>query len=131
MTPSPDHDAAVIEALRLPAITARRALLETGPGDISIELYPEGAPVSPLAVIIQDSPTTLDTDGLRIEFAEGIEGLIVANGVTSWCRIRSRAGAWWADGTVSDEAGDGDIKLTSTSLGVGAFVRLSSAVIQG
>lgn len=131
MTPSPAHAAALLEALRLPAIVARRDLLETGSGDITIDLYPDGDPIAPLASIIQDAPTTLNEGGLRIEFDAGVEGLIVANGVATWCRISNRAGDWWADGTVSDEAGDGDIKLSTTSLGVGAFVRLSSAIIQG
>lgn len=130
MTPSPAHAAAVLAALRLPALIARQALLEAGAGNITIDLYPEsGAAV--LASIIQADPTALDPDGLRIVFTPGIEGIIVAGGVATWGRIHARTGAAWADVTVSDVDGEGDIKLTSTSLGVGAFARLTSAVIQG
>lgn len=138
MTPSPTHTAAVLAAIRLPAITARHAVLEAGSGAITLDCYADPVAVDGaalagplLASIIQADPTTLDTDGLRIVFSPGIEGLIVAPGVVTWARIRNRAGEWWADATVTDSEGDGDIKLSATSLGVGAFVRLSSGVVQG
>ena len=131
MTPSPAHAAAVLAAIRLPALVARRDLLEAGSGDIAIDLHPDGEPGTPLASILQSAPTVLDESGLRVEFEADIQGLIVANGVATWARIRNRSGAHWADCTVSDADGDGDIKLVTTSLGIGAFVRLHSAVING
>ena len=89
MTPSPAHAAAVLAAIRLPALVARRDLLEAGSGDIAIDLHPDGEPGTPLASILQSAPTVLDESGLRVEFEADIQGLIVANGVATWARLRA------------------------------------------
>lgn len=135
---SPAHLAAVLAAVRLPGLVARRALLETGSGDITITCYPDPRPASgeapagaPLAVIRQAEPTALDEPNIRFTFEPGIEGLITANGTGTWARIANRAGAWWADCSISDTDGDGEIQFDSVAFAVGAFARLSSGVFQG
>lgn len=135
---SPAHAAARSAALRLAAITASHTLLETGAGDILIECYadprpaPGEAPAVPLlAAVACPEAAALDADNLRITLPAGIEGLIVAAGDAAWARIRGRDGAWWADASVSDTAGDGEIKLGSVTCAPGAWVRLLSAQFQG
>lgn len=134
---SPAHADAVQAAIRLPAITARHALLESGSGSVEVEVYAEprvaagAAPEAPpLAIIAHEDPTTLDEAGLRITLGL-VEGQIVAPGQAAWARIRNRAGAWWADCDVSDPDGSGEIKLNTLDLVPGAFLRLTSGIIQG
>jgi hypothetical protein len=134
---SPAHTAARAAPLRLAAITASHTLLETGEGDIVIQCYPDPrpAPGDPggvmLVAITAEAASVLDTDNLRITLPDNIEGVILANGTATWARILNRAGEWWADASVSDEAGAGEIQFDSTTMGAGAFARLLTAQFQG
>lgn len=134
---SPAHAAARLAALRLAAITASHVLLDAGAGNITIEVYPAPRPapgdapgVVLLAAVACTAAAALDTDNLRITLPAGIEGLIVAAGDAAWARIKGRDGAWWADASVSDTAGDGEIKLDAITCAPGAWVRLLSAQFQ-
>lgn len=138
ITLSPAHIAAVLAAVRLPAITARHELLEAGGGSITITCYPDpraedgAAPAGdPLAVIYYGETSTLDAENLRIELEPGAEGTIIAAGSGAWARIQNRAGAWWGDVSISDADGDGEIKLSATDFAPGRVVRMLSGVIQG
>jgi hypothetical protein len=131
------HAAARAAALRLAAITASHSLLETGTGDILIQCYPDPRPPPGdaggvmLAAIAAADASVLDTENLRITLPDNIEGVILANGTATWARILNRAGEWWGDVSVSDEAGAGEIQLDNTTMGAGAFARLLTAQFQG
>lgn len=133
------HATARNAAARLPALQASFDLLDSGANASYIELYattrpasggaPGGSPLVTLAM--SNPPGTVDGTLYRIALTVPIEGQIAIAGSPVWARIYDGAGAWWADASVSDEAGSGEIKLQSLDLAQGAFVRITSAVFQG
>lgn len=143
---STKHENAVIAACRLPALSARLALLEAqNPDPAHIHFYaapradppgtlPEDDPVVTLTVAA--SAGMVDEDLFQIQLTVPIEAQITgadpATGTTvTWAQIIDGDGDWFADVSVSDEAGSGEIKLQTTLLYNGAYARLSSFVIQG
>ena len=74
---------------------------------------------------------TLDTEQIQIRTTAALEGQVTTAGIVDSARILDGTGAHWADATVTDEAGSGDIKLQDTNLQAGAFARITSAVFQG
>ncbi|WP_417500730.1 hypothetical protein [Marinobacter sp.] len=133
LTLSPAHEAARTEAARLPALQTSFALLAPDPDPAVIQLF-EGAPGSGTLVAELPMPDTvlaLDTGAVQIETTAAIEGQVSTAGNVSSARILDGAGAWWADATVTDELGSGDIKLQDTNLQAGAFARITSVIVQG
>lgn len=139
MDVSTAHTNARNTAARLPALQASFDLLDSGASAPYVELYattrpapgaaPGGSPL--VTVTMSNPPGTVDGALFRIVLTIPIEGQIAVAGDALWARIYDGAGAWWADASVSDEAGSGEIKLQTITLAVGAFVRITSAVFQG
>lgn len=133
------HTTARNDAARLPALQASFDLLDSGASAPYIEIYATTRPTSgaapggtPLVTLtLSNPPGTVDGALFRIALTVPIEGQIAVGGTPLWARIYDGAGAWWADASVSDEAGAGEIKLQSLDLAQGAFVRITSAVFQG
>lgn len=146
MNLSPKHEAARLAACRIPALTASLALLELqNPDPARIEFYtdpvptvPGAAPTGTLVATIPLSATAGSVNAelfqvqLTVPLEAQITGADAVNGSTvTWARLVDGDGDWCADSTVSDEAGSGEIKLQTTLLYNGAFLRLTSAVFQG
>ncbi len=79
---------------------------------------------------------TVDADLFQIQLTVPIEaqvdGADPVNGTeVALARVLDGDGDWWADLTVSDEAGSGEIKLIETLLQNGEYARLVSGVVQG
>lgn len=141
---SPAHAAARAEAARVPALGASLNLLDAAPGPAAIEIYgtarpaPGGPPGgAPLVVLSLASPAgTLDATKARIVLTAPITAQITGADPTAgtdavWARIVDGAGAWWADASVSDTAGDGEIQLGMLRMLNGAMARVTSAVLNG
>lgn len=142
---SPTHLAAREAACRVPALAASLALLVEDTQRASIALYgttrpdpgdPPGG--SPVVVISMDSDAgAVDSEDVTLSLTTPIEGQVTGAGGSGtavvWARITGGAGDWWADASVSDESGSGEIKIsgTGTTLYDGAFCRITSAVFQG
>ncbi|MCK9993728.1 MAG: hypothetical protein Dbin4_02248 [Alphaproteobacteria bacterium] len=133
------HTTARNTAARLPALQASSDLLDSGTAAPYIELHPAprpaaGDPPAGAALVtipMANPPGTIDTGLVRIVLTVPAEGQIAVGGDAFWARIYDGAGAWWADASVSDEAGTGEIKLQSVTLQAGAFARITSAYFQG
>lgn len=143
---SAKHTAARVAACRIPALNASLALLELqNPDPAQIEFYtdpvptvPGDAPTGDLVVTLPLSATagSVDTDLFQIQLTVPLEAQITGadavNGSTvTWARVLDGDGDWFADVSVSNEAGSGDIKLQTTLLYNGAYCRLTSAIFQG
>ncbi|WP_286801331.1 hypothetical protein [Marinobacter sp. UBA2498] len=133
LTLSPAHEAARQEAARLPALQVSYARLIASPGEAVVQLF-EGAPGTGTLIAELAMPAdvvTLDADNVQIQTTAPIEGQATVAGTVNSARILDGAGNWWADATVTDENGGGDIRLQDTALQAGAFARITSAVFQG
>lgn len=142
---STKHENAVIAACRLPALQARLALLNANTVNAQIDFYPAGAWVTPgdtpSASVVASIPLavtagTVDTDLFQIQLTVPIEAQIdgadPATGTeVALARVLDGDGDWWADLTVSDEAGSGEIKLINTLLLNGEYARLVTGIING
>lgn len=142
---STKHANAVIAACRIPALQARLALLDANTANAQIDFYPAGAWSTPgdtpsesivVSVPLAATAGTVDTDLFQIQLAVPIEAQIdgadpVSGTEVALARVLDGDGDWWADLTVSDEAGSGEIKLIDTLLMNGEYARLVSAVVQG
>tara|TARA_Y100001973_G_C5050892_1_gene257629 strand:+ start:201 stop:608 length:408 start_codon:yes stop_codon:yes gene_type:complete len=133
LTLSPAHEAARQQAARLPALQESYARLIAAPGEAVVQLF-EGSPGT--GTLIAELPMapavlTLDTEQIQIRTTAALEGQVTTAGIVDSARILDGTGAHWADATVTDEAGSGDIKLQDTNLQAGAFARITSAVFQG
>lgn len=133
MNLSAAHQAARVAAARLPALGASFALLDSGAGQARIDIL-DADDVVLASVPIANGVGSIDEPGYRIVLTVPIEGQITTAGTPTHAAVYTNTGALWADGlTVSDDAPEstGDIKLASTTLHAGAFVRIASAVFQG
>lgn len=133
-----------LAACRIPALTALLGLLNASPHSGAIQFYSSprpdaGATPAGTLVVAIPLPATAGSvnSGLyQIQLTVPIEAQITGadsgTGTTvTWARVLDGAGAWFADVSVSDEAGSGEIKLQTTLLYNGAYCRLTSAVFQG
>jgi len=137
--------AAQTEAARIPALLAALVLLEReNPDPARIDFYtdpvptPGDTPTGDLVVSIPlgASAGTVDTELYQLQLTVPIEGQITgANPSTgstvTWARIIDGDGDWFADVSVSDEAGSGELKLQTTLLYQGAYCRAISGVFHG
>ncbi len=143
---STKHSDARIAACRIPALNASLALLELqNPDPAQIDFYTDPVPTTPgdtptgdlvVTIPLGASAGSVDTDLFQIQLTVPIEAQITganpATGSTvTWARILDGDGDWFADVSVSDEAGSGEIKLQTTLLYNGAYCRITSAVFQG
>lgn len=132
-------------ACRIPALTALLALLELQNPDLAhLDFYPDprpdpgATPAGAVVVAVELAATagTVNSGLFQIQLTVPLEEQItgadpeVGTDVT-WARLVDGDGDWFADFSVSDEAGSGEIKLQTTLLYNGAYCRLTSAVFQG
>lgn len=138
------HDSARTEASRLPALTASLALLAENTQRATIALYGTarpapgadagGAPIVTLALAAAAGSLDPETHRLTLTVPQEAEvtGAAEPDGTDAlWARITDGSGAWWADASVSETAGAGEITLPDVTLRNGAFCRLTEAVFQG
>lgn len=142
---STKHHDARLAAGRIPALNASLALLEVADPDVAhIDFYtaprpdPGDTPTGDLVVSLDLSATagSVDTDLFQVQLTVPIEAQITGadaedGSTVTWARIIDGEGDWFADVSVSDEAGSGEIKLQTTLLYNGAYCRLTSAIFQG
>jgi len=133
---APDLVAARLAAARVAALQASYAQLENGPGAIRIELYadPRPAPgeaVSSAALAVIELAGDCRIDGYRLILPTPGEGQIAVADIVTWGRIFGRVGNWFADVSVSDQSGNGEIKMDRADFMVGAFARLITAEFRG
>lgn len=143
---STKHSDARIAACRIPALQASLALLESNdPDRARIDFYTDPTPTAPgdapagdvvVTIPLSTPAGSVDIDLFQIRLTVPIEAQIdgadPATGSTvTWARILDADGDWFADISVSDEAGAGEIKLQTTLLYNGAYCRITSAVVQG
>jgi hypothetical protein len=110
------------------------AFLDTGDSPATVSLYagtrPEaGASVAnaPLAIITLAKPCAVLTEGQLLLSPPPAHATVTTNGTAVWARFSNGAGDWAMDCDVSDDAGNGEIKLASTTLYAGGLVPLSTA----
>lgn len=148
------HAAAVVAAIRIPALQARldllvgdaenRARIEFHGGE-----YPEpagaGTPTPIVVLNLSAGAGYIDELEFRLVISTPLEAQITgadpANGtIPTWARYFTPAGAWFGDATVSVTGGGGEIQLPQTGVEGGnpvvrwyngAFARITSAYIQG
>jgi len=154
---SPAHEAARTEAARLPALNASLDLLvQPDPGQPEraiIELYgttrpaagdpPGGSPI--VTIELEASAGTIDEPLIELALATPISAQITgadpATGtIPTWARIKTPAGDWWADASVTVEGEGGELGMPQTGtengspvarLFNGATALLSTAVFKG
>lgn len=143
---STKHDAARVEAARLPALNASLDLLIEDTQRARIELYGAPIPTNPgdppgsaplLATItLAATPGTVDDQALELQLDTPVEGQVTgadpsAGTDVAWARVIDGAGDWWADASVSLTGGGGEIQLDSLTAYNGAYIRLTSVVFEG
>lgn len=141
---SQKHLDARAEQCRLPALQASLALLVRDTQAAAIELYATARPAPggaaggmPVAVVLlSEAPGSINTTLKRIELTVPLDGQVTGadsalGSSPTWARISDGAGAWWADCSVSDLAGAGEIQLTQLPLYNGSTVRITAANFQG
>lgn len=143
---STKHSDARTAAARIPALNASLALLEAeNPDPAQIDFYSDPVPTTPgdtptgdlvVSIPLNSSAGSVDADLFQIQltapFEAQITGANPSTGTsTTWARVIDGDGDWWADVSVSDESGSGEIKLQTTLLYNGAYCRITSAVFQG
>ncbi|GGE75982.1 hypothetical protein GCM10011533_30450 [Streptosporangium jomthongense] len=153
---SPAHEAARVEASRLPALYASLELLkqpDPQAAPATLEIYgtprpvagdpPGGAPIVTLELI--RTAGTIDDELIEMRLAVPISAQIAgadpATGtIPEWGRIKQPDGAWWSDCSVSVDGGTGELQMPQTGteggspvarLFNGATALISSAVFRG
>lgn len=121
-------------------LDATRAFADTGVQNSRIHLYATTQPAmgadpggTPLVTLLLAKPCGAVAGGvLTLDQADAGGDLIMATGSAVWARWVNGNDELVADGTVSDTAGTGDIKLdgtTGTLLYAGAYALLGSATL--
>lgn len=145
ITISSAHAAAALEACRVPALQARLALLVSSDATRSkITFYGGTMPANCgetgetalAAAQLSQRAGVVDTDAVTLVLDTPVEGQVVGaeptNGTNAtWARITAPDGSVWADMDVGDEASGAAVKMASTLLLQGAFVRVASVVVEG
>lgn len=154
---SPAHEAAVLEAIRIPALHARLALLVQADPEstarASVAMYgtarppagdpPGAAPI--VAINLAASAGTINEENHQLVLVTPIEGQVIGadpdtGSIPQWARIFGPGGDWWADASVSVTGEGGEIQMTPSGqengenvirLFNGAFARLTTAIFQG
>ena len=133
---SPNHQEARSNAQRDAGIQASYDLLVSGDDPVQIDVYSGDRPAPgeppgqhPRASVLA-SDVSLDVEARQIILPTPLEALIMLSGTASWARVLGADSAWWADMDVSDTAGSAPIRLDTTDLVAGAFLRLNQVVFE-
>ncbi len=142
---STKHVNAVMAACRIPALQARLALLDANTVNAQIDFYPAGAWSTPgdtpsvssvVSIPLAATAGTVDTDLFQIQLTVPIEvqvdGADPSTGTeVALARVLDGDGDWWADLTVSNQTGSGEIKVKDTLLLNGSYCRMIGGVLDG
>jgi len=123
-------------SLKSAQLSAWVAHLDTGPGTASLEIYtgtapvPGAAPTSSVLLVSIMLPKPVGTvlDGV-LTLAVSALSLNVASGGADWARWYTAAGVWAGDSDVSNDAGDGFVRLADTTLFVGGKAQVIGGTI--
>lgn len=123
-------------ALKSAQLAAWVAHLDTGAGTASLEIYsgtapvPGAAPTGSVLLVSIALPKPVGTvlDGV-LTLAVSALSLNVASGGADWARWYTAAGAWAGDSDVSNDAGDGFVRLADTTLFVGGKAQVIGGTI--
>lgn len=113
------------------------AYLDSGSGTASVELYQGTAPVpagssaagSLLLVALGLPKPCAAVVGRDIVFEVSGLANIANNGEATWARWYNGAGVWAGDSDVTVEAGDGFVRLASTTLYAGGKAQLLGGTV--
>ena len=129
-----DHSAARNAAARVAALQESWARLNTGEHPVEIELW-NGTPEEPDTLLVRIAlahpPGTLDLEAHQIILTVPIEGQILASGTPTLGLVYDANTAPWSLLSVSDTAGEGELRLADLALIEGAFCRIVSGTFQG
>lgn len=154
---SPEHEAARIEASRLPALHASLALLQqTDPEAATratIDIYgttrpPAGNPPGGTPIVTLEMAAvagTVNGSLLELRLVTPLDAIITGadentGTIPTWARVKTPDGNWWSDVSVTVEGEGGQLQMPQTGtengspvvrLFNGATVLLSSAVFRG
>ena len=153
---SPEHEAARVEASRLPALYASLALLQQAEPletAATIGIYgtarpvagdpPGGSPIVTLELVATAGTINDELTEMRLAtpISAQITGADADTGtVPTWARINYPGGNWWSDVSVSVDSGGGEIEMPQTGteggnpvarLFNGATALISSAIFRG
>lgn len=119
-------------------LNALRDLIDAGAGAGTIKVYTAPKPSNGAAITSQtllaelafSDPCAPNAAGGVLTF-DPITGDASANasGVATWARIADSAGNFVADLDVSDNAGAGELKLTTTTITIGGTVNVTSGTV--
>ena len=129
------HDTARTAAARAAANAKTLQLAGTGSSPSTLQIYDKQDPATrtKLATITLASPCgTLVSGQIQLAQASPTGDLVQATGVPNWAEWLDGAGALLATCTVSPEAGDGDLKISSRADGqifAGGFITLEEGLI--
>jgi hypothetical protein len=103
----------------------------SGPGVFKLYSGTKPAPGTTPSGVLQCSivladPCSPAVTSATLTFTNGRTGVRLANDEIAWGRMEDSAGNWVIDGDVTDLAGTGAFKITSTGGFTGAIVTLTS-----
>lgn len=104
-------------------LNGTKAFLDTGTNPCRLYIYtaPQPAAGAPatgtllVPVVLAKPCGTVTDSGLTLAQADPGGDLITSSGDAAWVRWVNGEGAWAGDGTVSDEAGTGNVRVAGTA----------------
>jgi len=112
------------------------SFLDSGPQRARLRVYggarpasPEDPPASDMLVEIALTQPAGALVGNQLALTQQEDGLIVATGVATWARLVNGNNQTAMDMDCSDASGNGDVRLSSTTLYLGGYTRLVSAIV--
>jgi hypothetical protein len=117
------------------ALEGRRAYLDTGSGKARIRIYPDPRPSpggTPAGVMLGeielDKPCGIVSAG-QLVLVSSVTPIAINSGEATWARWVNGNNDWAMDTSVTDVAGDGEVKLDDTTIYAGGSLTLVSAVL--
>lgn len=136
-TLTPAHDAARTAAARAAANAHTITVADAGAGPSTLRLYTDAGPVTQerthLVTIVLAKPCGTIVGGqIQLAQADPLGDMVAATGVPTFAHWCDGDGVAIADCTVSNDAGDGDLKISTRQDGMifeGGFVTLTEGLI--
>ena len=131
------HDDARAAAARAAANAHTITVADAGAGPSTLRLYTDADPVTEertlLASIVLSKPCgTIVSGKIQLAQADPLGDMVAATGVPTFAQWCDGNGVVIADCTVSNDAGDGDLKISTRQDGMifeGGFVTLTEGLI--
>ena len=136
-TLTPAHDAARTAAARTAANAHTITVADASAGPSTLRLYTDADPVTQerthLVTIVLSKPCgTIVSGQIQLAQADPLGDMVAATGVPTFAQWCDGDGTVIADCTVSNDAGDGDLKISTRQDGMifeGGFVTLTEGLI--